>query len=72
MLNTKEVSMTKQEYNDSLKRYYKAMAWFESKPSEEQIEKFWVHFELLLEDLRTGCLELNAKGDEVMGGFDVR
>jgi len=60
--------MTKQEYNEQLKRFHKAMEWYHSRPPIDQQEKFIGKFEQILESLRAGCLELNPQN--VLGGFD--
>lgn len=61
--------MTRQEYNDCLKRYHKAMDWFETKPDEKQVDKFYGNFLELLEKLRVGALELKPNEKEMLGGF---
>ena len=62
--------MSKQEYNETLKRFKKAMEWYHSKQNEELQEKYMSNFEQLLEKLRTGCLELQANDNEIYGGFN--
>lgn len=61
--------MTKQEYNQQLQRYHKAMEWYHSNPPQEQQEKFIGNFEQILESLRVGCLELKPQGKEILEGF---
>lgn len=63
--------MTKQEYNENLKRYDKAMEWFDSKPDEIQVDKFINNFLEILEKLRTGALELKSNEIEIIGGFEL-
>ena len=63
--------MTKEEYNKHLKRYYKAMKWFESKPAEEQVNKFYGNFLELLSTLNKGIEELRPNEAEIMQGFKM-
>jgi len=62
-------SMTKQEYNNHLERFHKAMEWYHSKPPVDQQEKYIENFEQILEKLRVGALELKPNEQEVLGGF---
>jgi hypothetical protein len=62
--------MTKQEYNNHLERFHKAMEWYHSKPPVDQQEKYIKNFEQILESLRLGCLELNPNDKEILGGFN--
>lgn len=63
--------MTKQEYNENLLRYYKAMKWFESKPEEDKVDKFYNDFLEVLEKLRVGTLELKPTPEEMTRGFSL-
>lgn len=63
--------MTRQEYNENLKRYYKAMEWYHSKPSDEQQEKFLPNFEKLLNNLEQGAAELSPNEHEILHGFNI-
>ena len=63
--------MTKQDYNDNLQRYHKAMDWYNSNPPKAKQEEFYGNFLNLLETLRQGYNQLKPKGKEVLGGFDI-
>lgn len=64
--------MTKQEYNATLKRYYKAMDWFDKEKDSARQEKFLPNFEELLDQLEQGCEELNPNNQEILGGFKTK
>lgn len=63
--------MTKQEYNENLKRYHKAMDWYHNTKDAKQQEKFLPSFEKILEKLRVGALELTPNEKEILGGFKL-
>ena len=46
------------------------MDWFETKPDEKQVDKFYGNFLELLEKLRV-ALELKPNEKEMLGGFEV-
>lgn len=61
--------MTKEEYNETLSRFHKAMTWYDTNPNTAQQEKFYDNFVELLEKLTEGFNELKPMGEEVLGGF---
>lgn len=63
--------MTKQEYNEALKRFHKGMKWYDNSPSIEQQEKFYGNFTKVLAQLTEGYKELNPKGKEILEGFGI-
>lgn len=63
--------MTKEEYNQNLERYHKAMEYYDSNPPRKDQEQFYGNFLNLLETLRQGCNELKPKGKEILEGFDL-
>jgi len=62
--------MTKAEYNTNLKRFKKAMDWYNTKPPTDQQEKYLPAFEELLETLRFGVIHLQANEKEIWNGFN--
>lgn len=63
--------MTGQEYNENLKRYHKAMDWYNAAPPAEQQEKHLSNFEKLLNKLEQGVSELKPSDHEKMNGLNL-
>lgn len=63
--------MTKEEYNETLKTFHKAMNWYNSNPSVARQEQFYDKFVAILEQLTIGFNELNPKGKEILEGFEI-
>ncbi|MDU5081231.1 hypothetical protein [uncultured Tissierella sp.] len=61
--------MTKEEYNELLKRFHKAEEWYNSNPPMEQQEKYLGDYVELLKRLNIGVIELKPNESEILGGF---
>jgi|GEM_PF-2278300 len=63
--------MTKEEYNENLKRYHKAMNWYHETRDIRMQEKYLPNFEAILNSLEQGCAELNPSEYEILHGFNL-